>query len=506
MSSSEKRFRHSKPKPDHNSASVDLSVLQNIPPHNLEAERGVIASMIADPMIVDDVIIMLSEDMFYSDAHRRIYKHLKEMRGDGCAVDMHLLLDRLRKAEEIDAIGGQAYLFELMTSNFLAFNVRYYAQLVQEKYALRRLIHAGSTIVQEAFAPGTDTKDLVHRAAQQMFDLCDSQTSNQVTSMNDVMLDIIPYVEGLLAGKHDGISTGFAELDEYLNGLRPNELIILAARPGKGKTALGMNIAEHVAIDQKKPVLVVSLEMAKRELALRLICSRGTIESNKIRKKFLSNDEQIRFHDVVNEISQAPMYFDDTPNRTISEIAAVARRLKHQAGLQLLIVDYLTLITPDNLNDPRQEQVAKMARRLKGLARELHIPVFCLAQLNRQMEQGKEMEPKLSHLRESGAIEQDADIVLLIHHKTIKDKTTEHTEDKSFIIVAKNRAGATGIVEIGWEKEYTRFIGKAEQDRNAIEEFGRSYASDFSGYAYDSSVESSGVSEVSEVNEVSEGD
>ena len=492
MSPSEKRSRKTQPKPDHNSASFDMSMLQNVPPHNLEAERCVIASMIADPMIVDDVIIMLSEDMFYSDAHRRIYRHLKEMQSTGCAIDMHLLLDQLRKAEEIDAVGGQAYLYDLITANYLAFNARYYAQLVQEKYALRRLIHAGSSIVQEAYAPGTDTKELVHRAAQQMFDLCDSQTSNQVSSMHDVMMDAGHYIESLLQGKHDdGISTGFLELDEYLNGLRPNELIILAARPGKGKTALGLNIAEKVAIDQKRTVLVVSLEMAKRELALRLISARGPIDGNKIRKKFLSNPDQVRISEVIQEMSQAPMYFDDTPNRTISEIAAVARRLKHREGLQLLIVDYLTLITPDNLNDPRQEQVAKMARRLKGLARELHIPVLCLAQLNRQMEQGKETEPRLSHLRESGAIEQDADIVLLLHHKTIKDKTTEHTEDKSFVIVAKNRAGATGIIEIGWEKEYTRFISRAEQDQNAIEDFGRSYSSDFSGYAaYDSSAES----------------
>ena len=448
--------------------------------------------MLIDPLIVDDVTIKLHEDDFYSDANRRIYKHLKEMQGTGCVIDLQLLLERLRKSEEIEAIGGEAYIGELLSTNYIATHAIYYADLVREKSALRRLVHAGSTIIQDAFAPGTEAKDLIHRAAQQMFDLCDAQTSNQVTSMHDVMLDIVPYIEGLMAGKHDGILTGFEELDDYLNGLRPNELIILAARPGKGKTALGMNIAEHVAIDQKKPVLVVSLEMAKRELALRLICSRGKIDGNKIRKKFLGNDDQIRFHKVVDEISQAPMYFDDSPSRTISEIAAVARRLKRQADLQLLIVDYLTLITPDNLADPRQEQVAKMARRLKGLARELHIPVLCLAQLNRQMEMGKETEPKLSHLRESGAIEQDADIVLLIHHKIITDKTTEAKEEKSYIIVAKNRAGATGYVEMGWEREYTRFISKKKQEQEAFDDFAENHGGDPIAIAYDSTDESSG--------------
>ena len=475
--------------PGHNTTSIDVSTLKNVPPHNLEAERGVVSSMLLDPLVVDD--IKLHEDDFYSDANRRIYKHLKEMQGAGCAIDLQLLLDRLRKSEEIEAIGGEAYIGELLSTNYIATHAIYYADLVREKSALRRLIHAGSTIIQDAFAPGTEAKDLIHRAAQQMFDLCDSQTSNQVTSMNDVMLDAMSYVTDLLAGKHDGISTGFEELDNYLNGLRPNELIILAARPGKGKTALGMNIAEHVAIDQKKTVLFVSLEMAKRELALRLICSRGQIDGNKVRKRFLSNPERDRLHVVIDEISRAPMYFDDSPSRTIPEIAAAARSLKRQDDLQLLIVDYLTLITPDNAADPRQEQVAKMARRLKGLARELHIPVLCLAQLNRQMEQGKETEPRLSHLRESGAIEQDADIVLLIHHKTIMDKTLQTKEEKSYIIVAKNRAGATGYVEMGWEREYTRFISMDKASTEGFDDFAHSnnFSDDFPGPDQDSSDE-----------------
>jgi replicative DNA helicase len=477
MASSEKRSRSSKPKPDHNSIPVDFSTLPNVSPHNLEAERGVIGSLLLDPLLADDIVIMLSEDDFYSDANRRLYKHLKEMRSTGCAIDLELLLDRLRKAEEIEAIGGEAYIAELMSSHHIAAHAVYYAELVREKSSLRRLIHEGSAIVQEAFSPSTIPKDLINRAAQRMFDLCDSQTSNQVSSMYDVMMEATSYVDNMMHGEHDGIMTGFADLDERLTGLRPNELIILAARPGMGKTALGMNIAEHVAVDQQKPVLVVSLEMAKRELALRLICSRGRIDSYRIRKNFLSSMDLQQLQRAADEMSTAPMFFDDTPSRTISEIAAVARRLKRQSDLQLLVIDYLTLITPDNLADPRQEQVAKMARRLKGLARELHVPILCLAQLNRQSEMGgKEMEPKLSNLRESGAIEQDADVVLLIHRHKVK--TTDEETEETKVIIAKNRAGATGVVRLVWQPEYTRFVSMAKQEQDDFNDFANEYGND----------------------------
>ena len=468
--------------PDHNSPTLDISLLPNVPPHNLEAERGVIGSMLVDPMIVDDVVILLSEDDFYSDANRRLYKHLREMRSSGCAIDLVLLLDRLQKSEEIEAIGGEAYIGELVSSHHLAFNAVYYAGIVREKSTLRQLIHTGSTAVQEAFAPGTDTKSLLDRVTRQMLDLCESQATNQVTDMDAVMLDAMSYIDTLMRGEHEGISTGFADLDENLHGgFRPNELIILAARPGVGKTALGMNIAEHVAVELKKTVLVVSLEMAKRELALRLLCSRGRIDSYRIRKNFLTTTDFDQLQIVANEVSQAPMFFDDSPSRTISEITAVARRLKRQNDLQLVVIDYLSLITADNSTDPRQEQVAKMARRLKGLARELHVPVLCLAQVNRQAEQGKETEPKLSNLRESGAIEQDADVVLFIHRQFVKNKTQADMpdEEESKIIVAKNRAGKVGNVKVVWQPEYTRFISKEKQGEEDFQDYADSMNKDF---------------------------
>ncbi len=492
----EKKFRRSKPKSDHNTISIDSSLLEHVPPHNLDAERGVIGALLLDPLVVDDVVPLLSADDFYSDANRRIYKHLVEMKNSGGAIDLTLLIDRLEKSEELEAIGGQAYIAELMFSPQVAAHAVYYAGIVREKGTLRRLIHAGSSIVQEAFAPDTTTKDLLNKAAEQMFELCESQTVNQISDMYTVMMEATAYIDSRMRNEQDGISTGYADLDKILDGFHPNELIILAARPGIGKTALAMNIAEKVAVDQKKAVLMVSLEMARRELALRLICSRGKISGERIRKNLLSSQELERFYSVVAEMSQAPMFFDDTPSRTVSEIAAVARRLSRQHDLQLLVIDYLGLITADNASDPRQEQVAKMARRLKGLARELHVPILCLAQLNRQVEAGKDMMPKLSHLRESGAIEQDADVVMFVHRDTDpgkgEDEQSQEALETAKIIIAKQRAGSTGVVEMVWQRQYTRFVSKATQSQEEFE----GYASDFSGgdfnnYGSDPAVESS---------------
>lgn len=455
--------------------SIDLSALDHVPPHNLDAERGVIGALLIDPMLCDDIVPLVGSDDFYSDANRRIFKHLIEMRNGESGIDLLLLVDRLRSSEELEAVGGEAYIAELMSSVHVAAHAEYYARIVKEKAVLRRLIHAGSGIVQEAFAPDTTTKDLLNKAAQQMFELCETQTSNQITDLHTAMMEATAYVDIKMRGETDGVPTGFTDLDNMLDGMHPNELIILAARPSMGKTAFATNIAEYVAVQKKQTVLMVSLEMARMELALRLICSRGKIDSNKIRKNFMSQSDRQRFMEAVDELSQAPMFIDDTPSRTVSEIAAVARRMKRQNDLKLLIIDYLGLIEPENASDPRQEQVAKMARRLKGLARELKIPILCLAQLNRQAEASKDNKPRLSHLRESGAIEQDADVVLFVHReeKYMDQETAEQkgVAGQAEIIVAKQRNGPIGEVKLAWIGENTRFANLADHDIAEYDDF-----------------------------------
>jgi replicative DNA helicase len=481
----EKKSKKSSRKPNF-STSVDLSALEKVPPHNIDAERGLIGSLLLDPFLCDNIVPLVQAEDFYFDANRRIFKHLIEMRNDSSGIDLLLLVNRLQSADELEAVGGEAYLGELMNSVHVTVHAEYYAKIVREKGTLRRLIHLSSDLIQDAFAPDTSTKDLLNKAASRMFELCETQTTNQVFDIKLVMIDAGTYLDRKIRGESDTIQTGFVDLDKMTDGMHPNELIILAARPSVGKTALATNIAEHVSVKLKQTVLLVSLEMSRQELALRLICSRGKIDSNKIRKGFLSEQEKSRFMETANDLSQATMFIDDTPSRTVSEIAAVSRRLKRQNDLRLLVIDYLGLIEPENPNDPRQEQVAKIARRLKGLARELQIPVLCLAQLNRQADFSKDSRPRLAHLRESGAIEQDADVVLFVHRpdKEMRpeDKGYDEVAGIAEIIVAKQRNGPIGEIKLNWVGEYTRFQNRSDK---TVEEY-QDFAQHNEAVSYDS--------------------
>ena len=444
------------------SESIDLSVLEKAPPHDLDAERAVLGALLREPELCDDVVMVLRDpDDFYHDAHKRIYSHLMKMRSDNSKIDLLLLVNNLKTTDELELVGGQYALGELMATVPISAHAEHYARIVREKATLRKLIHAGSEIVRDAYAPETPVKDLLNQAASQMNLLCETQTTNQVTGMAELMVEVSDYMDSKSRGLVDGVKTGFVDLDYLIGGLHPNELIILAARTGMGKTAFALNIAENVTL-KEQAVLFVSLEMAKMELALRLICSRSKLNSYKIRRNLLSREEHRLFFDAANELGKVPMYIDDTPQRSVAEIAAVARRLKRQHDLQLLVIDYIGLIRPENPAEPRQEQVAKIARQLKLLARELHIPVLCLAQLNRQADaRGKDERPRLSHLRESGAIEQDADVVLFVHREEM-GMSREQAEEKGVagkaeLIVAKQRNGATDDIDMFFQKEYTRF-------------------------------------------------
>jgi replicative DNA helicase len=283
-------------------------------------------------------------------------------------------------------------------------------------------------------------------------------------------------MEARLSGDYDsgGAETGFTNFDEMTGGLHSGELIILAARPSMGKTALAMNIGEHVSINQKLPVLFVSLEMSGIELADRMLCSLARVNGHRLRNGTISADDRERLIRKANEISTAPLFVDDSPSRTVSEIAATARRIKRREGdLGMIVIDYLQLIEPDNSRDPRQEQVAKIARRLKGIARELEVPLLCLSQLNRQAEDSKDHRPRLSHLRESGAIEQDADVVMFVHREEYYHRGDERAQfaGQAEIIIAKQRNGPIGDVELTWEADFTRFSDRAPERHNEFDDY-----------------------------------
>ena len=482
MSDGERRKTRKSRKPNL-SAPVDLSVLEKTPPHSLDAERAVLGALLREPELCDDVVMVLHDaDDFYHDAHKRIFSHLMKMRSDNSKIDLLLLVNNLQTTDELDLIGGHAYLGELMREVPISAHAVYYAKIVREKATLRKLIHAGSDIVRDAYAAETQAKELMDRAASNMMLLCETQSVNQVSDMAALMMNVSDYMDRKLKGLVDGVKTGFTDLDNLIGGLHPNELIILAARPSMGKTALALNIAENVALG-KQTVLFVSLEMAKIELALRLICSRTKLNSHKIRRNLLSKEELRLFLDAAGELGNVPMYIDDTPSRSIAEIAAVARKLKRQQELQLLIIDYIGLIRPENADEPRQEQVAKIARQLKLLARELHIPVLCLSQLNRQADaRGKDERPRLSQLRESGAIEQDADVVMFVHREEMYMSQEQAAEkdvvNKADLIVAKQRNGAIDDVPLIFRKEWTRFYSAAEHYEQAyVEDFGENAVS-----------------------------
>ena len=387
------------------------------------------------------------------------------MHNEGKGIDLILLTERLRRTGEMEQIGGEAYLAELMSQVEVAAHAPRYAEIVRDKSILRDLIETTSNILSNAYESEKTPRELIAEAEENIFQISDERSSKNVLPMRDIMEDFWKKIDDMEMG---GILTGFEKIDKMLNGLHASELIILAARPSMGKTALAANIAEHVAIEEKQPVLFFSLEMSRDELAMRMLCSRARVKKRYIIDNNLSEDERSRINKAHSDLANSLLFIDDTSAHTVSEIAAVARRLKRQNGLALIIIDYLTYIEPDNPLEPRQEQVAKAARRLKGLARDLDVPVLCLAQVNRQAEQAKDNRPRLSNLRDSGAIEQDADVVMFVHREEYYRRDDEaYDQDlkgKAEIIIAKQRNGSTGTVELQWAAEFTRFLNEGEDD------------------------------------------
>ena len=450
--------------------SSDVDSVERALPCNIDAERGVIGAILLDPQLCDDVATIVRPNDFYLDKHRRIYRALVEMSASSQGIDLTLLVEQLRASNELEEIGGEAYLAELLQSVQVTAHATHYANIVAQNATRRALIAAAEDILNRAYSPEFQTRELVAHAEEKIFAVNDERSSNSLQSMRELMPTVFELVDKRASGETDAVDTGFQDLNRILGGFHPSELIIIAARPSMGKTAFATNIADFVAVQKQTPVLFFSLEMAKTELALRMICARGRIKGQCFREE-LSSQNAEKFNHAAMTLSSSPLYIDDTPSRTVAEIGAIARRLKRQlGGLGLVVIDYLGLIEPDNSLDPRQEQVAKIARRLKGLARELQVPVVCLSQLNRMTEQSKDSRPRLNHLRESGAIEQDADVVMFVHREEYY-LTEEQAEEKGMkgiaeIIVAKQRNGPIGDVRLRWISEFTLFTGISHADES----------------------------------------
>lgn len=455
---------------------VTSEILDRAPPFNLEAETGVLGSIILNPDVCDDVALILRPADFYDDANRRLFEHMLEMHDSGKKIDMTLLVERLKSAGDFERLGGGAYLVRTAQSVPNYAHASYYANIVREKSTFRSLIDVSTEILRDAYEERAEAKQLLSQAEQRVFGILDSRGTTVIASIREILHDAMDRIDARMRGEHalGGVETGFSDLDKLTGGLHNSELVILAARPSMGKTAFAMNIAEHVAMKLLVPTLFVSLEMSNIELADRFLCSAARVNGHRLRNGTISNDERAQLIEKAAEMSRAPLFVDDSPSRTVTEVAAAARRIRRrERRLGLVIIDYLQLIEPDNPKDPRQEQVARIARRLKGLARELQVPVLCLAQLNRQAEDSRDHKPRLSHLRESGAIEQDADVVMFVHREEYfrsgeeKEQFAGHAE----IIVAKQRNGPVGDVEMLWQKEHTRFVDRAPDRLQVFDDY-----------------------------------
>jgi replicative DNA helicase len=445
-------------------------------PANLDAERAVLGSILLKPDVCDDIALVVRPEDFSDEALQLLYRHLLELHDSGKRIDTTIVVDRLRSQGDFERIGGAAALADAVQSVPHAAHATHYAAIVRDKAILRSLIDAGTDILRDAYDTADEPRQLLARAETKIFSILERRSSAEAKPIQSVLEDVMVRMDARMKHEHTigGVETGFTDLDSLCGGLHNSELVILAARPSMGKTAFAMNIAEHVAINAKMPVLFVSLEMASLELADRLLCSAAQVNGHRLRNGTISQEDRRRLVQKSSDIGAAPLFIDDTPSRTLTEIAAVARRLKRKQGLSLIVIDYLQLIEPDNPRDPRQEQVARIARRLKAMSRELDIPVLCLAQLNRQAEVSRDNRPRLNHLRESGAIEQDADVVMFVHREEYyqtNDEDRERVRGQAEIIIAKQRNGPIGDVKLLWQHDFTRFVNLEHRPYDEFEQF-----------------------------------
>jgi replicative DNA helicase len=436
--------------------------LDRLPPQSLEAEQGVLGSMLLQQDCIHDIVELLTPDCFFKDSHRKIYEVILHLYADGKTVDPLIVREELKRRGYLEPVGqGELtteYLGRLLEAVPTAAHAHYYARIVREKAIARKLIEAATQIVRQAYDPTTDADELLQEAERAIFDIAQARLVGETLRLADVLAEAFNRIDdraGRAGQLLSGLPTGFYDLDELTSGLQNSELIVIAARPSVGKTALAMNILEHVCVDEGIGALLVSLEQSRLELAERLLCSRARLDSHRLRSGRIGSSDIARLQQAADEMRGAPLFIDDTPGRNMLQIAAIARRLRRQHQIQLVVVDYLQLIEPDNPRDSRQEQIAKISRRLKMMARDLQIPVIALSQLNRSLELREGHRPRLADLRESGSIEQDADVVMLLHRPELYEEDAE--PGLAEVIVAKQRNGPTGTVRLTFLKQYTRF-------------------------------------------------
>lgn len=434
--------------------------LGKIPPNDVEAEQAVIGSMLTDRDAVISAIEVLKEEDFYREDNKTIYEAILNLYNRSEPIDIITLKAELTSMGMFDKIGGLEYIVGLPEKVPTTANVEKYISIVKEKSELRRLIKAANEIIEQGYDPTENIDDIMNSAEKKIFNIMQDKDQKSYSPIKDVLIDAFTELEQLYNQKQHitGVPTGFIDLDYKTAGLHNSDLILIAARPAMGKSAFALNIATNAALKAKVPAVLFSLEMSKEQMVNRILCSEAMVDSNKVRTGKIDDDDWIKLADTMGDLSEAPIYIDDTPGISINEIRAKCRKLKLEKNIGLVVIDYLQLVQgfSKRAQGSREQEISEISRSLKILAKEINVPVIALSQLSRAPEQRPDHRPMLSDLRESGAIEQDADIVMFLYRD---DYYNEDSEDKGLaeVIVAKHRAGSTGTVKLVWLGNYTKF-------------------------------------------------
>ena len=439
-----------------------MNQMERIPPHSDDAEKSVLGSIILDKEALFEVLEILSPEDFYSEMHREIYRAVVALYRKGESVDMLTVSEELKKRNTLEMAGGRSYIAQLASMVPSTANAAQYAKIVSEKALLRSLINASSEIMEQAYQATMEPEEVLDQAEQAVFKIAQTRQKRDFEALKEILyanlnrIDEVAKMEGGLTG----LTTGFVSLDKYTSGLQKSDLIIVAARPSMGKTAFALNIAQQAALKGDTSVLIFSLEMSKEQLGQRLLSMEAKVEMQKLKTGNLERADWDQIYEAIDKLSTAKIYIDDTPGISVLEIKNKSRRLKAEKGLDLIVIDYLQLMSIEGRVESRQQEISALSRYLKQLARELDCPVIVLSQLSRAPEQRSDHRPVLSDLRESGSIEQDADIVMFLY----RDEYYNPETDKPNICeinIAKHRSGPTGTVEVTWLGKYTRFVDRS---------------------------------------------
>ncbi|MFI0738059.1 replicative DNA helicase [Streptomyces sp. NPDC021100] len=450
---------------DRGSQGSQGSGFERVPPQDLDAEQSVLGGMLLSKDAIADVVEVLKGHDFYRPAHETVYQAILDLYAKGEPADPITVAAELTKRGEIARVGGAAYLHTLVQTVPTAANAEYYAEIVHERAVLRRLVEAGTRITQMGYAADGDVDDIVNSAQAEIYAVTEQRTSEDYLPLGDIMEGALDEIEaiGSRSGQMSGVPTGFTDLDALTNGLHPGQMIVIAARPAMGKSTLALDFARACSIKHNMPSVIFSLEMGRNEIAMRLLSAEARVALHHMRSGAMTDEDWTRLARRMPDVSQAPLFIDDSPNLSMMEIRAKCRRLKQRQDLKLVIIDYLQLMQSGGSRraESRQQEVSDMSRNLKLLAKELELPVIALSQLNRGPEQRTDKKPMVSDLRESGSIEQDADMVILLHREDAYEKESPRAGEAD-IIVGKHRNGPTATITVAFQGHYSRFVDMAQ--------------------------------------------